>query len=109
FVILENEYEDGGFLIFDRQRDKFNFFVGDPDLLHFPALESVIVIKSIIFSSLTLILMFFKCKCVIVLLREKKKQQVESQDYQLAKLKNSNEQRLITDSSENNIHLTQSE
>ncbi|GJZ37311.1 hypothetical protein Tco_0583502 [Tanacetum coccineum] len=65
--------------------------------------------KDIIFSSLTLILMFFTCKCVIVLLREKKKQQVESQDHQLAKLKNSNEQRLITDSSENNIHLTESE
>nr|GEW07965.1 protein gamete expressed 2 isoform X1 [Tanacetum cinerariifolium] len=83
FITLENEYEDGGFLIFDRQREKFSFFVGDPNSVHF----LVIVIESIIFSSLALILMFFTCKCVIVLLGEKKKQQVQSQDHQLAKLK----------------------
>nr|GEU56066.1 reverse transcriptase domain-containing protein [Tanacetum cinerariifolium] len=51
------------------QRDKFNFFVGDPDLLHIPG--------------------------------EKKKQQFQYQDHELTKLKNFNDQRLSTDSSEN--------
>nr|GEZ17653.1 hypothetical protein [Tanacetum cinerariifolium] len=36
FIIFENEKEDKGFLLFDRERDKFNFSIGDPDLLHFP-------------------------------------------------------------------------
>ncbi|GJY30420.1 protein gamete expressed 2 isoform X1 [Tanacetum coccineum] len=236
FIILENEKEDKGFLLFDRERDKFNFSIGDPDLLHFPgnkthfrvmfsvevssgyfsaklpanlisttelklknrkqwqplitfvqisshftvkakgirflgtiddcnmllhrltyfggkqagvirvrvndmgwygrcpycaenmstpliteatinlitrmpmnpvaahSLGSVILIESLILSLLALILMFFTCKCVIVLLREKKKQ-VQSQDLQLAELKKPNEQRPSTDSSENMNHL----
>ncbi|KAI3756584.1 hypothetical protein L1987_56406 [Smallanthus sonchifolius] len=40
FIILENDKEDKGFLIFERQRDKFNFSIEDPDLLSFPENEN---------------------------------------------------------------------
>ncbi|XP_076914940.1 protein GAMETE EXPRESSED 2-like [Bidens hawaiensis] len=40
FIILENENENKGFLIFDRQRDTFNFFIGDPDHHTFPGNET---------------------------------------------------------------------
>jgi len=36
FIILENDKENKGFVIFDRQRDTFNFSVGDPDYLFYP-------------------------------------------------------------------------
>lgn len=35
FIILDSEKKDEGFLIFDKQRDKFNVSIGDPDLRHF--------------------------------------------------------------------------
>ncbi|KVH88614.1 Filamin/ABP280 repeat-like protein [Cynara cardunculus var. scolymus] len=239
FIILKNETEDKGILIFDRQLDKFNFSIGDPDHLHFPAevagneslfrvmfslevssgffstklpaelisttelklknskqwqplqtfveisghftvkakgirfrgtindcnnvlqqllyygdehggvlrvnvndmgwygcypdcaemmsvpliseatvnlitrmpvtpmvdhsVESVIVLELIVLSSLTMILLFFTCKCVIVLIHEKKKRQVQSHNIQLYKLQSSHEQTSSTDSSENVI------
>ncbi|KAL6990004.1 glutathione exchanger, partial [Sarracenia purpurea var. burkii] len=35
-IVLEKKKDENGFLIFDRQRDQFDFSVGDPDLLNFP-------------------------------------------------------------------------
>ncbi|KAK9059167.1 hypothetical protein SSX86_021786 [Deinandra increscens subsp. villosa] len=40
FIILDNEKENKGFLIFDRQRDRFSFSIEDPDYLSFPGHES---------------------------------------------------------------------
>ncbi|XP_052620731.1 protein GAMETE EXPRESSED 2 isoform X1 [Lactuca sativa] len=40
FILLENVTKDEGFLIFDRQRDNFNFSIGDPDHLHFTGNKS---------------------------------------------------------------------
>lgn len=37
FVILKFNSDEA--LIFDRKRDKFDFFAGDPDLLHFPGFD----------------------------------------------------------------------
>lgn len=37
FIILEEKGDEEELLIFDRQRDEFNFTVGDPDLL-FPGM-----------------------------------------------------------------------
>ncbi|KAA8548952.1 hypothetical protein F0562_000636 [Nyssa sinensis] len=36
FIILEKKSSEEGFLIFDRQRDKFDFSIGDPDFPNFP-------------------------------------------------------------------------
>ncbi|KAJ9699630.1 hypothetical protein PVL29_005479 [Vitis rotundifolia] len=43
FIILKNSKEDGS-LIFDREQDKFEFFIGDPDLLYVPGGESLFVV-----------------------------------------------------------------
>ncbi|KAF8392567.1 hypothetical protein HHK36_022912 [Tetracentron sinense] len=43
FIILEKSNEDGS-LIFDSKRDKFEFSIGDPDLLNFPGNESHFVV-----------------------------------------------------------------
>ena len=40
FIILKNSKEDGS-LIFDREQDKFEFFIGDPDLLYVPGMFSI--------------------------------------------------------------------
>ncbi|XP_059632750.1 protein GAMETE EXPRESSED 2 [Cornus florida] len=40
YVILEKKSNEEGVLIFDRQRDKFDFCIGDPDLLNFPGNHS---------------------------------------------------------------------
>ena len=37
FIVLKKKNDDG-ILIFDRQSDKFNFSIGDPDLLYFPGM-----------------------------------------------------------------------
>ncbi|XP_056168566.1 protein GAMETE EXPRESSED 2 isoform X2 [Syzygium oleosum] len=43
FVILK--FNDDEALIFDRKRDKFDFFAGDPDLLHFPGGGSLFLVE----------------------------------------------------------------
>ncbi|KAK3001560.1 hypothetical protein RJ639_021183 [Escallonia herrerae] len=40
FIILEEKRGEAGTLIFNRQRDKFDFCIGDPDLLCFPGNKS---------------------------------------------------------------------
>ena len=40
FIILENSKEEGS-LVFDREQDKFEFSVGDPDLLYIPGMFSI--------------------------------------------------------------------
>ncbi|XP_076947328.1 protein GAMETE EXPRESSED 2-like [Bidens hawaiensis] len=61
-----------------------NLIIGIPmNSLVAHSLGLVIVIEFIVLSSLAVILMFFTCKCVIVLLHEKKKRQAESQNLQL--------------------------
>ncbi|XP_071730857.1 protein GAMETE EXPRESSED 2 [Rutidosis leptorrhynchoides] len=40
FIIVDNDKNDKGFLIFDKQRDKFNVSIGDPDLHHYSGNES---------------------------------------------------------------------
>ena len=37
-IVLENKKDEDGMLIFDIEKDKFDFFVGDPDLLNFPGI-----------------------------------------------------------------------
>ncbi|KAF5198877.1 Gamete expressed [Thalictrum thalictroides] len=44
FIILEKADKDGS-LIFDKQKDKFEYFIGDPDLFSFPSNESHFMIS----------------------------------------------------------------
>ncbi|PIA61321.1 hypothetical protein AQUCO_00300691v1 [Aquilegia coerulea] len=44
FIILEKADKDGS-LIFDRQKDKFEYFIGDPDLFSYPSNESHFMIS----------------------------------------------------------------
>nr|XP_043630504.1 protein GAMETE EXPRESSED 2 [Erigeron canadensis] len=70
------------------------------------SLGSVIVVESIVFTMLAMILMFFTCKCVIVLLREKKDRQLQSQNVPLIEPQSSLEQMSNTTSSDNVTQVT---
>ncbi|KAL8263712.1 hypothetical protein R6Q59_021842 [Mikania micrantha] len=70
------------------------------------SLGSVIVIESILLTSLAVILMFFTCKCVIILARDKKKQKAQTQNLQLSEVQNSHEEMLVAGSPDNTIQLT---
>ncbi|KAJ0594638.1 putative immunoglobulin-like, Filamin family [Helianthus annuus] len=70
------------------------------------SLGSAVLIESIVVSSLAVILMVFTCKCVIILVREKKKQQAESLNLQLNELQNSHEKMSSSGSPDNVIQLT---
>ncbi|KAK4425879.1 protein GAMETE EXPRESSED 2 [Sesamum alatum] len=67
-------------------------------------LGSAIVIESIAVFSLSLLLLFFICKCAAVLVHEKKRQ--KAQDIQLSERKGSSKQNLAGDSSRNEKLLT---
>lgn len=36
FVVLGEKNDEEGLLVFDRQTNKFDFSIGDPDLINFP-------------------------------------------------------------------------
>ncbi|KAJ0602889.1 putative immunoglobulin-like protein [Helianthus annuus] len=56
------------------------------------SLGLVILIESVVVSSLAVILTVFTCKCVIILVRERKKQDAESPNHQLNELQKPHEQ-----------------
>lgn len=50
FIILKNSKEEGS-LVFDREQDKFEFSVGDPDLLFIPGMFSILTLLLSLFGS----------------------------------------------------------
>ncbi|XP_076894549.1 protein GAMETE EXPRESSED 2-like [Bidens hawaiensis] len=70
------------------------------------SLGFLLVIESIVLSTLAVILMFFTCKCVTVLVRERRKQQEEPPNLQLNEPQNNNEQMSSVGSPDNAIQLT---
>ncbi|XP_052190913.1 protein GAMETE EXPRESSED 2 isoform X2 [Diospyros lotus] len=103
FILFEKKNNEGH-LIFDRQRHRRDFLIGDPDLLNFPALGSAVVIESILVFSLGVLLLYFTCKCAIVLVNEKRSHM--AWEIELPKVERSSSRNSNPDLSENVTHFT---